>query len=155
MSSISVAKHKQKSYPIGWLFCLAAALVASKLAPRAKRRGIRFGFPRAERVELARKRQAVGIFARSANILVVSRKALQSPQFYVLANKINVISVIAPEPKAVATLLLEEVVPDVAIKVPSSNLHTVKYGFQAFGCEEFHSKPSSTIKSNCSLLDSV
>ena len=31
-------------HPIGWLFCLAAALVASNLAPRAKRRGIRFAF---------------------------------------------------------------------------------------------------------------
>ena len=34
------------------------ALVASKLALRAKRRRIRFAYPRAERVELARKRQA-------------------------------------------------------------------------------------------------
>ena len=46
-----------------WCSLLAGALVASKLAPRAKRRGIRFAYPRAERVELARKRQAVGIFA--------------------------------------------------------------------------------------------
>ena len=38
------------------------------------RYGIRFAYPRAERVELARKRQAVGIFARSANILVFAKR---------------------------------------------------------------------------------
>ena len=32
------------SHPLGWLFCLAEALVASKLAPRAKQRRIRFAF---------------------------------------------------------------------------------------------------------------
>ena len=36
----------------------------------AKRCGVGFAYPRAERVELARKRQAVGIFAQRANILV-------------------------------------------------------------------------------------
>ena len=34
------------SHPSGWLFYLAAALVASKLAPQAKRRRIRFAFSR-------------------------------------------------------------------------------------------------------------
>ena len=44
MSSISVAKHNAKRTPIGVLFALAGALVASKLALRAKRRRIRFVF---------------------------------------------------------------------------------------------------------------
>ena len=52
---------------------------------------------------------------------------------YTLLNKIKVIFEIEPEPKAVAVELLEVVVPDVAIKVPSSNIHTEKYGFQALG----------------------
>ena len=67
---------------------LAAALVSSKLALRVKRRRIRFGFPRAERVELARKRQAVGIFARSANILAqcskICRGGVSPPVFNLL-----------------------------------------------------------------------
>ena len=57
---------------------------------------------------------------------------------YSLANKIKVILVIEPEPKAVATLVLEDVVPAVAINVPSSSIHTEKYGLQAFGYVEFH-----------------
>ena len=40
---------------------------------------------------------------------------------------------IDPEPKAVTTEELEEVVPAVAINVPSSKAHIEKYGFQAFG----------------------
>ena len=44
MSSIKARTHKQKSHPLGWLFCLAGALVASKLALRANRRRIRFAF---------------------------------------------------------------------------------------------------------------
>ena len=44
MSSKTVTKHKPKSHPKGWLFCLAAALVVSLLALRAKRRRIRFAF---------------------------------------------------------------------------------------------------------------
>ena len=38
------------------------------------RYGIRFAYPRAERVGLARKRQAVGIFAQRANILVFAKR---------------------------------------------------------------------------------
>ena len=53
---------------------------------------------------------------------------------YTLLNKIKVICEIEPEPKAVAVEMPEADVPDVAIKVPSSNMHTEKYGFQALGC---------------------
>lgn len=49
MSSKTVTKHNAKRTPIGVLFALAGALVASKLALRAKRRRIRFAFePKAE-----------------------------------------------------------------------------------------------------------
>ena len=77
MSSISVAKNKQirehKRAPLSvWLRHLS---LRAKYR-NASRYGIRFGFPRAERVELASPRQAVGIFARSANILVISRKSI-------------------------------------------------------------------------------
>ena len=56
MSSISVAKHNAKRTPIGVLFALAGALVASLLALRAKRRRIRFAFEPKAVGELAHQR---------------------------------------------------------------------------------------------------
>ena len=56
MSSKTVTKHNKKSHPIGWLFLLAGALVASKLALRAKRRRIRFAFEPKAVGELAHQR---------------------------------------------------------------------------------------------------
>ncbi|MBR2926414.1 MAG: hypothetical protein IKC31_02410, partial [Clostridia bacterium] len=47
---------------------------------RAKRRGMRFAYPRAERVELARKRQAVGIFAEGEYPSAAAKKRQSSTE---------------------------------------------------------------------------
>ena len=54
----------RKDHPrMGGLF-LRRRTAASNAVPQALRSGAGFAYPRAERVELARKRQAVGIFAK-------------------------------------------------------------------------------------------
>ena len=78
----SVAPHTVGVAELGSHFA-SKAMGARSREPRAKifarsanilvfpkRCGVRFAYPRAERVELARKRQAVGIFSQRANILV-------------------------------------------------------------------------------------
>ena len=74
-SSIKVRTHNEQATQSGGFFVRwLGHWCAERSSAHRRCSGIRFAYPRAERVELARKRQAVGIFAQRANTLVPAKR---------------------------------------------------------------------------------
>ena len=153
MSSKAVTKHRKKTKSLEtWSFFNQAHLRCMKneagLRPMKRAFGSRKASSAlrlmATKLPHHRSRKASASYSQSECFMNntpspwFNAKVLKSSRFYDLVNKIKVIREVAPEPKAVTTELLEYVVPAVAINVPSSNLHTEKYGLHAFGCVSFH-----------------